>query len=95
MKTASMVAALCLVGVLLGIGAHFRSERVRAAYRIRTLTEKLSHAENENRWLRGEIERKKNPRVLDLALKRRGAETLGEVPVVEVEPRAWIEVPGL
>jgi hypothetical protein len=94
MKTASMVAAVCLVGVLLGIGACYRSERVRAAYRIRTLTESLSHAENENRWLRGEIERKKNPRTLDVAMKRGGADAFKEAPVVEVPPRAHLEVPG-
>ena len=36
MKTMSMVVAICLVGTLLAIGAYWRAERVRCAYRIRT-----------------------------------------------------------
>jgi hypothetical protein len=94
-KTMSMVAAICLVGCLLAIGAFWRSERVRSAYRIRALSDGLSHARNENEWLRGDIERKKNPSLLSIALKKKGAEALvKDVPVVTVVPRAHLEVPG-
>jgi hypothetical protein len=91
-----MVIAICLVGTLLATGAYWRAERVRAAYRIRTLSESLSHARNENGWLRGDIEKKKNPRALEMALKRRGAPALiRDVPVVAVPHRVQVEVPGL
>jgi hypothetical protein len=91
----SMVVAICLVGCLLATGAFWRSERVRSAYRIRTLSDSLSHAKNENEWLRGDIEKKKNPRLLEATLKKKGAESLvKDVPVIAVVPRIHVEVPG-
>jgi hypothetical protein len=90
-----MVTAICLVGALLGIGAYWRAEQLRCAYRIRALSDDLSHAKNENEWLRGDIERKKNPKLLELNLKRRGiAPLVKDVPVIAVVPRAHLEVPG-
>ena len=95
MKTASMLIAICLVGVLLSTGAFWRAERVRTAYRIRALSDELSHAKNENEWLRGDIEKKKNPRALEVAMKRRGMEAfVKDIPVVTVVPREHVEVPG-
>jgi hypothetical protein len=92
----SMVIAICLVGALLAAGAFWRSERVRSAYRIRALSDELSHARNENEWLRGDIEKKKNPRWLEAATKKKGFEPLvKDVPVVAVPPRTYVEVPGL
>lgn len=95
MKTMSMVAAICLVGTLLAVGAFWRAERVRAAYRIRGLSDRLAHARNENEWLRGEIEKKKNPLALEVAARRRGlADLVKDLPVVAVQPRDHTEVPG-
>jgi hypothetical protein len=91
-----MVLAIFLAGTLFGVGTHWRSERVRSAYRIRVLSETLSHARNENAWLRGDIERKRNPHALDAALKRRRAGTfVRDLPVVQVAPLPHVEVPGL
>lgn len=95
MKTFSMVLAIGLVGCLLASGAFWRSERVRGAYRIRSLSERLSHAKNENVWLRTQIEEKRDPRLLAAALKKKNVEAMiRDVPVVKVAPRAHVEVPG-
>src|SRR5262249_38677648 len=94
MKTLSMVAAICLVGTLLSAGAFWRAERVRAAYRIRGLSDRLAHAKNENAWLKGEIEKRRNPLALEAAAKRRGAAGLvRDLPVVTVAYRDHEELP--
>jgi hypothetical protein len=95
MKTAAIVLAICLVGVLCASGTYWRAERVRSAYRVRALAERLAHAQNENAWLRGEVERKLNPTRLQEAAKRCGLGDLKPVPVVTVPERPVIEVPGL
>jgi hypothetical protein len=91
----SMVAAICLVGSLLAMGAYWRAERVRAAYRIRTLQDQLAHSRNENEWLRGALERKQNPLTIERAAKRLGlAGLVKDVPVVVVPHRDHSEAPG-
>jgi hypothetical protein len=91
----SMVAAICLVGTLLGIGAYWRAERVRSAYRIRTLQDQLAHAKNENEWLHGALEKKQNPLAIERAAKRFGLGNLvKDVPVVVVPHRDHSEAPG-
>jgi hypothetical protein len=94
-KTMSMVVAICLVGSLLAAGSYWRAERVRAAYRIRTLHDELAHARNENEWLRGALERKQNPLTIARSAKRLGVSGLvKDVPVVVVPFRDHREAPG-
>ena len=92
MKTMSMVLAICLVGSLLAIGAFWRSERVRCAYRIRTLSDELSHAKNENEWLRGDIEKRgsvgpPSPLGLHAPKQEQPRMALGRLPGPERTPR--------
>jgi hypothetical protein len=90
-----MVVAICLVGTLLGSGAYWRAERVRAAYRIRGLSDRLAHAKNENAWLRGEIEKRKNPLSLDAAARKKGLTALvKDLPVVTVSPLEHGDLPA-
>lgn len=94
MKTLSMVVAICLVGTLLCAGAFWRAERVRSAYRIRGLSDRLAHAKNENAWLRGEIEKRKNPLAIESAARKKGLTTLvKDLPVVAVPPIAHGDLP--
>lgn len=93
MKTLAMVVAIGLVGTLLSAGAFWRAERVRSAYRIRGLEDRLAHARNENAWLRGEIEKRKNPLALEAASRRRSVALVKDVPVVTVPVGERGEVP--
>jgi hypothetical protein len=86
-KTFTMVVAIGLVGSLLAAGAYWRSERVRSAYRIKGLQDRLAHAKNENEWLKGGLERKKNPLAIERAAKRVGLKGfVKDIPVIAVVP---------
>ena len=95
MKTLAMVLAIGLVGSLLGAGAYWRAERVRSAYRIKGLQDRLAHARNENEWLKGGLERKKNPVAIERAGKRAGLTGfVKEIPVISVVALDHSEDPG-
>jgi hypothetical protein len=94
MRTFAMVVAIGLVGVILCSGAWWRAERVRSAYRIRGLEDRLAHAKNENAWLRGEIENRKNPLALAAAAKRHGVALVRDLPVVVVPAAEHGEAPA-
>jgi hypothetical protein len=94
-KTFSMVVAIGLVGALLGMGAFWRAERVRSAYRIPGLQDRLAHTRNENEWLKGGLERKKNPLAIERAAKRVGLTGfVKDIPVIAVVPIDHSQDPG-
>ena len=96
MRTAAMIVAIGLVGTLLSLGAHWRAERIRSAYRVRALSDTLSLVRNENGWLRGGIERKRTPWALERVVhKKRIGPFVHDLPVVPVVPLPHGEVPGL
>ncbi len=90
-----MITAVCLVGAMLILAAHRRAEGVRAAYRIKTLADRLAQVRNENAWLRAELERRRNPMVLAKTAKALAVELpVEELPVVRVRRRPVQEIPG-